>query len=317
MPANSTISAMEATRDGFGKALVELAERNSRIIALSGDLNDSTRIDWLKEKFPEKFVQCGIAEQDMVGMAAGLSLVGFIPFAATFGSFMLRAADHIRVSVAFSNLNVKLAATHCGVTVGEDGGNAQVLEDIAFFRALPNLTVILPCDSLEAKKATFAASEIVGPVYLRLGREKTPLITTESSEFKVGEANVLMEGKDVAVIACGVMVSEALKAADELKKEGIDAAVINLHTVKPIDSGTIEKYAKKCGCVVTAEEHQVNGGMGSAVSEVLAKTFPVPQEFVGMQDCFGQSGKGIELLKKYGMAFPDIISAVRKVIKRK
>ncbi len=305
----------EATRDGFGHALAELAEKDERIVGLSGDLNDSTRLDWMKEKFPNRFIQAGIAEQNMVGMAAGLSLSGLLPFAATFGAFMLRAADHIRVSVAFSNLNVKLVATHCGVTTGEDGGNAQVLEDIAFFRSLPNMRVIVPCDSLEAGKATKAIAAVQGPAYLRLGREKTPILTTDATPFSIGKAEVFADGSDVAIIACGVEVFEALKAAKELDKQHISARVINLHTIKPIDEKTLVQAAKECGAIVTAEEHQIHGGLGSVVAEVIAQRYPVPMHFVGVADRFGESGKGPELLKKFGLTSDFIAQAAKEVVK--
>ncbi len=301
--------ALEATRDGFGKAVLELAESDERVVGLSGDLNDSTRLDWLHEKMPQRFIQAGIAEQNMVGMAAGLSLSGLLPFAATFGTFMLRAADHIRVGIAFSNLNVKLAATHCGVTTGEDGGNAQVLEDIAFFRSLPNMRVIVPCDGLEARKATKAAAELSGPVYLRLGREKTPVVTASETPFEIGRAEVFSDGSDVAIIACGVEVYEALVAAEQLAKEGISARVINCHSIKPLDEKTIVQAAKDCGAIVSAEEHQVHGGLGSAVAEVLARERPTPMRFVGVADRFGESGKGMELLKKFGLTSEFIAHA--------
>lgn len=309
--------AMEGTRDGFGKQIMELAEKDPKIICLSGDLNDSTRLDWLREKHPEKFIQAGIAEQNMVGMAAGLSLAGFTPYAATFGAFMFRAADHIRVSVAFNNLNVKLVATHCGVTTGEDGGNAQVLEDIAFFRALPNFKVIVPCDSMEARKATIAANNVRGPVYLRLGREKTPVMTTLETPFEIGRAQLFRDGEDVAIIACGVEVYEALLAARELEKKKISARVINCPSTKPLDEKTILQAAKECGGVVTAEEHQVHGGLGGAVSETLAQKEPVPMEFVGVKDAFGESGQGNELLKKYGLSSSHIAKAAEKAVSRR
>ncbi len=309
--------SMEATRDGFGKQLVELAEKDSKIISLSGDLNDSVRLDWLREKHPEKFVQAGIAEQNMVGMAAGLSLAGFTPFAATFGAFMFRAADHIRVSIAFNNLNVKLVSTHCGVTTGEDGGNAQVLEDISFFRSLPNFKVIVPCDSLEARKATVAANNLQGPVYLRLGREKTPIMTLPETPFEVGMAQVFKDGSDVAIIACGVEVYEALLAARELEKKGISARVINCPSIKPLDEKTILAAAKECGAIVTAEEHQRNGGLGGAVAELLSCKQPTPMEFVAVDDSFGESGTGVELLKKYGLTSSDIVKAAQKALLRK
>lgn len=309
--------SMEATRDGFGKQLLELAQKDEKIVGLSGDLNDSTRLDWLKEKHPEKFIQCGIAEQNMVGMSAGLALAGLTPFAATFGAFMLRAADHIRVSVAFNNLNVKLVATHCGVTTGEDGGNAQVMEDLAFFRSLPNFAVLVPCDALEARKATAAAHKHAGPVYLRLGREKTATITSQETPFEIGRAQVFREGSDVAIVACGVEVYEALLAAKELERKKISACVINCPSIKPLDEKTFVAAAKECGALVTAEEHQVHGGLGGAVSEVLAQKQPTPIEFVGMKDSFGESGTGGELLRKYGMAGADIMKAAEKAVKRK
>jgi len=307
----------EATRDGFGRALAELATKDERIVGLSGDLNDSTRVDWMAEKAPKRFIQCGIAEQNMVGMAAGLSLAGFVPFAATFGAFTLRAADHLRVSVAFSNLNVKIAATHCGVTTGEDGGNAQILEDVAFFRSLPNFKVIAPCDSLEASKATIAAAKMQGPVYLRLGREKTPFLTTPDTPFEIGIAEVYRDGKDVAIIACGLEVFQSLLAAKQLAEKGIDARVINCASIKPLDEKTIVKAARECGTVVTAEEAQVAGGLGGAVAELLAQKQPTPMEFIGMHDKFGESGAGDALLKKYGMTSDAIAAAAQKAVKRK
>jgi len=311
----SNPTAFEATRDGFGRALAALGEKDSRIIGLSGDLNDSTRVDWLKEKRPKQFVQAGIAEQNMVGMACGLSLAGFVPFAATFGAFTFRAADHIRVSVAFSNLNVKIVATHCGVTTGEDGGNAQVLEDLAFFRSLPNFTVVSPCDSLEAYKATEVAAGLESPVYLRLGREKVPIITCDETPFSLGKAETFHDGSDVAIIATGIEVNEAMIAARELAKEKISARVINMHTIKPIDEEAIAKAAKECGCIVTAEEHQVTGGLGGAVAEVVAQRQPVPMRFVGVQNRFGESGKGSKLLKHFKLTSEFIAKAAKEAIK--
>jgi transketolase len=309
--------ALVATRDGFGMEVARLAENDSRIVGLSGDLNDSVKLDWLREKHPDRFFQAGIAEQDMVGMAAGLCLAGCIPFAATFGAFMIRAMDQIRVSVAFSNLNVKLAATHCGVTTGEDGGNAQMLEDIAMLRCLPNMRVLVPCDSLEATRATRAAVGIVGPAYIRLGREKIPVLTTEETPFEVGKAEVFADGSDVAIIACGLEVYQSLAAARMLAKEGISARVLNLHTIKPIDSEAIVACARECGAIVTAEEHQIAGGMGSAVAEVLAQRSPAPVEMVGVADKFGTSGKGTELMEKFGLTAPFIAEAAKRAVARK
>ncbi len=306
-----------ATRDGFGRAVVELAESDPRIVGLSGDLNDSTRLDWLREKHPSRFIQVGIAEQNMVGMAAGLSLSGMIPFAATFGAFLVRAMDHIRVSVAFSNLNVKLAATHCGATTGEDGGNAQMFEDIAMMRVLPNMTVIVPADSMQASAATKAVASMQGPAYLRLGREKTPMVSTQETPFEIGKAHVLLDGSDVAIIACGVEVYEALVAAKHLEREGISARVINCHTIKPLDAHTILDAARTCGAVVTAEEHQIAGGLGGAVSELLSSKHPTPIEFVGINDVFGESGKGLQLLERFNLTSPSIVEAAKAAIARK
>ncbi len=306
-----------ATRDGFGQGLLQAARLDKSVVALSGDLNDSTRVDVMAKEFPTRFIQAGIAEQNMVAMAAGLSISGLVPFAASFGAFMpCRCFDQIRVSVALSNLNVKLAATHCGLTTGEDGGNAQVLEDIALMRSLPNFTVIAPADAKQACEATLAAAKLNGPVYLRLGREKTPTVTDKQA-FAVGKAQVLCEGRDVAVIACGGEVAQSLQAAESLLKKGIKARVINMHTLKPIDEAAIIKAARECGAIITAEEHQLNGGLGDAVAQVVARNAPVPMEFVGVADRFGQSGTGQELLDAYGLTARFIEKAALKAIARK
>src|SRR3989338_4429878 len=289
-----------ATRDGYGKALLELAEKRKDIVVLTGDLAESTRTNWFREKFPEQFVEVGVAEQNMMGIAAGLSHSGKIPFVSSFAVFSPgRNWDQLRVSVAYSEANVKIFGGHAGISTGEDGATHQALEDIAITRVLPNMTVIVPCDWIEMKKATIASVDVRGPVYLRGGREKVATITTEHTPFAVGRAEIFRDGNDVAIIACGLMVHEAVVAAEELAKEGISAMVINNHTIKPIDRKTIISAAKKTGAIVTAEEHQVYGGLGSAVSEVLAEHYPVPVRMVGIFDTFGESGAPAELLKKY------------------
>ncbi len=306
------------TRDGFGEGLVELGQKRDDIVVLSADLTESTRAAWFKEKFPERFFSMGVSEQDMMSTAAGLALSGKVAFACTFGAFAAgRAWDQVRVSIAYMKTDVKIVGTHGGISVGEDGPTHQANEEIALMRILPNMTVIVPCDALEAKKATIASASYEGPVYLRLGRSGVPLITKEEGAFKIGKANLLKDGKDITIIACGVEVYEALCAAETLKKENISARIINLHTIKPIDKDIIIKAAKETGAIVTAEEHTIIGGMGSAVSEVLAQTWPVPMEFIGVQDRFGESGDPKELFKLFGLTSDDIIKAVKKAISRK
>lgn len=306
------------TRDGFGEALVELGQKRDDIVVLSADLTESTRAAWFKEKFPGRFFSMGVSEQDMMGTAAGLALSGKVAFACTFGAFAAgRAWDQVRVSIAYMKTNVKIVGTHGGISVGEDGPTHQANEEIALMRILPNMTVIVPCDALEAKRATIASASYAGPVYLRLGRSGIPLITKEEDSFQIGRANLLKDGKDVTIIACGVEVYEALCAAEALEKENISARVINLHTIKPIDKDIIIKAAKETGAVVTAEEHAIAGGMGSAVSEVLAQSCPVPMEFIGVKDRFGESGDPKELFKLFGLTSEDIVKAAKKVIARK
>ena len=306
------------TRDGYGKALVELGNKNPDVVVLTGDLSESTRTHWFAEKFPKRFYECGVAEQNMMGIAAGLALSGKIPFVSSYATFNPgRNWDQLRVSVCYSKANVKIIGAHAGISVGPDGATHQALEDIAMTRVLPNLTVIVPADSLETYKATIAAAEMKGPVYIRFAREKTPVFTTEQTPFEIGQALVLREGTDVAIIGSGPLVYEALEAAEELSKQGVDCMVVNNHTVKPIDRKTIVAAARKCGAVVTVEEHQVSGGAGSAVIEVLAEEYPVPVQRVGMPDTFGESGEPTELIEKYGMGKDAIIKAVKKVLKRK
>lgn len=305
-------------RDGYGKALLELIEKNPNVIALDADVAKSTRTVWVRDKHPENFLDVGISEQDMVGTAAGLALGGMLPFAATYGVFLAgRAWDQIRTTICYNNLNVKLAGAHAGISVGPDGATHQALEDVAIMRVLPHMTVVVPCDAEETRKATLAIAAKEGPCYIRFGREGVPVVTDASTPFELGKARTCREGKDVAIIANGAMVYEAMEAAKELAKEGIEAFVINLHTVKPLDVDAVCAAAEKTGCIVTAEEHQVHGGMGSAVAEVLSAHCPVPIEMVAVQDTFGESGQPQELMDAYGLNAAQIITNVKKVIARK
>ena len=307
----------KATRKGFGDGIMEIA-KDKRVVAMSADLTGSNCLNTFEKEYPERFFQCGVAEQNMVGMAVGMALEGKIPFVSTFVAFIPnRALDQIRVSVCYNKANVKFGSTHAGITVGEDGATHQAMEDLASMRSLPNMVIVVPCDYEETLKAVKAAYKHKGPVYLRLGRSNLPFITGKRTPFHIGKAEVFKKGKDVTIIACGIMVHEAMKAAEELYEHGIDAEVINNHTIKPIDEDKIVKSAKKTGCIVTAEEHQKNGGLGSAVAEVIVKHHPVPMEFVAVNDTFGESGKPEELMEKYGLTSKDIINAVKKVIKRK
>lgn len=318
---------MVATRNGYGEALCELGEENPDVFVLTADLAESTRVIDFAKKFPDRFIECGVAEQNMIGIAAGLAANGKIPFVSSYAVFSPgRNWDQMRVSVAISKLNVKIAGAHTGLSVGPDGATHQALEDIAITRVLPNMTVIVPSDSIETKKATMAASQLEGPTYLRFTREKSPVITSIDTPFEIGRAQILWDSStntrgvnkpQVAIVACGPLVYEALVAAKELEKIKIGSVVVNNHTVKPMDDKTIIDVARRCGAVVTVEEHQVMGGMGSAVSETLAQNFPVPIEFIGMQDSFGESGDPGELLSKYKMDSKDIINAAQKVIRRK
>ena len=308
----------KATRAGFGEAMVVLGSDNEDVVALCADLSGSLKLGEFIKTWPERFFQSGVAEQNMVGMAAGLALSGKIPFAASFGVFMpTRTMDQIRISVCYNNINVKLAASHTGITVGPDGATHQALEDIAMMRVLPNMKVIVPSDVLETKKATIKAAEIHGPVYLRFGRQGSPAYTTEDTLFEIGKANLLIDGGDVAIVACGRLVYESLLAAKVLSEKGISARVLNCHTIKPIDSDALIDAAEVCGAVVTAEEHQRMGGLGSAVAEVLSVSKPVPMEIIGVDDTFGESGESDELMEKYGLTAADIVKSVEKVIARK
>ena len=309
---------MAPTRDGYGKGLLKAGEKDQRVVVLCADLAESTRSHWFKEKYPERFIEVGVAEQNMATIAAGMANYGKIPFISSYAAFSPgRNNEQIRTTISLNNLPVKVAGAHAGVSVGPDGATHQALEDIALMRVQPNMVVISPCDAIEAEKATFSAAFNGKPTYIRLGREKSPVFTTEAMPFEIGKAQILRQGKDVTIIACGPLAYEALLAAEKLKKEGIDAEVINNHTIKPLDQKTILASAKKTGAVVTVEEHQIMGGMGSAVAEVLVQNFTVPMEMIGMKDQFGQSGTPDELLNFFGLTYPFIIKAVKKVIKRK
>lgn len=299
-----------ATRDAYGQALLQLGREDEGIVVLDADLSGSTKTADFAREFPRRFFNLGIAEADLIGTAAGLAAAGKIPFVSTFAVFAAgRAYDQIRASVAYPRLNVKIAATHAGLTVGEDGATHQMNEDIALMRVLPNLTVVVPADGAEAAAATRAAAVHQGPVYLRLGRPAVPALPGDAGAFDLYRAPVLREGGDVAIFACGYLVHLALEAAQELEKVGIDAAVINVHTIKPLDVETILTYARRCGRVVTAEEHSIIGGLGSAVAEVLGEGAPVPLVRVGVRDVFGESGKPAALLEKYGLTAEAIARA--------
>ncbi|PIU42280.1 MAG: transketolase [Candidatus Omnitrophica bacterium CG07_land_8_20_14_0_80_42_15] len=309
---------MVPTRDGFGRGVVELGKTDERVVVLSADLTDSTRAGWFKKELPERFFAFGVSEQDMFGVASGFALAGKIPYACTFGVFATgRVWDQIRVSIAYMNLNVKIIGTHGGISVGEDGATHQALEEITLMRVLPNMTVIVPADAVEAKKATIEAAKHNGPVYIRLGRSEVPVITKESDRFEIGKANVLKEGNDLAIFACGMMVYYALEASEILSKEGIKARVINLHTPKPIDADTVKKAAIETKAIVTVEEHTLSGGFGSAISEIVSQNCPVPMKMIGINDRFGESGSQEELLKKFNLETKDIVKAAKEVLKVK
>jgi len=305
-------------RDTYGKTLVELGKKNPDIVVLDADLRPSTMTKYFAREFPERFFDVGIAEQNMIGIASGLAASGKIPFASTFAVFAPgRCFDQIRVSVAQARLNVKIVSTHCGVTVGEDGASHQALEDLALICSLPGFTVIVPADAIETARAIEAVTRHAGPCYVRLPRAKLPNINGTDYRFEIGKAVTLRPGKDVTVIAIGVMVAQALEAAAELAKEGTGCRVLNMPTLKPIDEAAIIKTADETGAIVTAEEHQEHGGLGSTAARIIARHHPVPMEFVAVKDVFGMSGKPAELLERYGLTSKDIIKAVRKSLKRK
>ncbi|WP_427340379.1 transketolase family protein [Caloranaerobacter sp. DY30410] len=313
------MSKKMATRDAYGEALKELGKINKDVVVLDADLSKSTRTNWFKEEFPERFINVGIAEQNLIGTAAGLAAAGKIPFASSFAMFATgRAYEIIRNSVAYPKLNVKIAATHAGITVGEDGASHQSVEDLSLMRTIPNMVVINPADGVEAKAAVLEAAKYYGPVYIRLGRSKVPVIFNEDDyKFEIGKGIMLEDGTDATIIATGVMVSAALEARKKLEEEGIKVRVINIHTIKPIDKDIIIKAAQDTGAIVTAEEHSIIGGLGSAVSEVLVENYPVVVERIGIKDTFGESGNSDELLVKYGLTAENIVEAVKRVIARK
>lgn len=303
------------TRSGFGAGLLELGRTNPDVVALCADLTGSLKMDAFEKEFPERFFQVGIAEANMIGLAAGMTIGGKIPFTGTFANFSTgRVYDQIRQSVAYSGKNVKICASHAGVTLGEDGATHQILEDIGLMQMLPGMTVINPCDYNQTKAATIAIAKHVGPVYLRFGRPKVPIFIPEDQPFEIGKALLLQEGTDVTIIATGHLVWQSILAARELEGMGISSEIINLHTIKPLDREAILRSARKTKRVVTAEEHQLLGGMGSAVAQVLAAECPTPMAFVGVKDKFGESGTPEELLAKYGMSASDIVKAVKSLI---
>lgn len=308
-----------ATRVAYGKALLELGKENKNIVVLDADLSGSTQTHFFAKEFPDRFFNMGVAEQNMIGVACGLSSCGKIPFASSFAVFATgRAWEFVRNSVCHNMFNVKICATHAGLTVGEDGGSHQIIEDIAIMRAIPHMIVIVPADEIEARFATRAISEYFGPVYMRLGRAVFPKVFDENNfEFKIGKAQIVKPGIDVSIFACGVMLSRALWARDILEKEGISAEVINVSTIKPIDEETIVSSVRKTGCAVTCEEHNIYGGLGDAVSSVLVEHYPVPMKKIGVQDQFGQSGEAMQLLEHYGLTKENIAKAAIEVIKQK
>lgn len=309
----------KATREGYGKGLVKAGEENSDVVALCADLTESTFTEEFAKKFPERYFQVGVAEQNLATIGAGFGVSGKIPFIASYATFCPgRAWEQIRTTIAYNDSNVKIAGHHTGVSVGPDGATHQATEDIGTMRILPNMKVIVPCDAIEAAKATYVAAHIWGPIYLRFGREKTPIITTDATPFVFGKAVVFWESRKpkVLIIATGSMLYNALWAARELEKQKIGSVVLNCHTIKPLDDKKILELAKKIGAVVTVEEHQAAGGLGGAVAELLARHEPAPMEFIGLQDTYGESGPPSSLIAKYGMAAKDIVSAAKKAIKR-
>lgn len=312
-----TKPTLAPTRNGYGDALMELGKRNKRVAVLTADLSESTRVIEFAKKYPSRFIECGVAEQNMVGVAAGMALQGLVPFVSSYATFMPgRTWDQIRVSVCYSNANVKLIGAHAGVSVGPDGATHQALEDIAMLRPLPNLVMVVPCDDLQTRQLTLACAEHEGPTYLRMTREATPRILSEHATSVIGGSHVLRKGGDVTIVACGPILYEALMAAETLAKQDIRAEVINAYSIKPLDETTILRSINKTGCCVTVEEHQITGGLYGAISELTARTQPYPIEPIGMLTTFGESGQPAELAKKYHMLAPDIIKAVKRVLQR-
>lgn len=306
------------TRSGFGDGIVELARRNKDVVALTADLAGSLKLNQFIKEFPERFIQCGIAEANMMGVAAGLTIGGKIPYTTTFANFSTgRVYDQIRQSIAYSGKNVKICASHAGVTLGEDGATHQILEDIGLMKMLPHMTVIVPCDYNQTKAATMAIADYHGPVYLRFGRPSWPIFTNPDEPFVVGKAQRFSEGTDLSIFACGHMVWNAIQAGAALQEKSLSVEVINIHTIKPIDEEAVLESIRKTRCAVTVEEHNVIGGLGDAIAQVAARNFPIPIEYIGTQDTFGESGTPDQLLKKYGLDIPDIIAAAERVLSKK
>lgn len=302
-------------RDGYGRGLLRICEKDPRIVACEADLAESTRSAWVRKKYPDRFFDFGVSEQDMVAQAGGMARAGLVPFVSSFGIFITgRAWDQLRTSICYGELNVKFGASHCGISVGPDGATHQTLEDIPLMRVLPNMTVVVPCDAVEVEKAVVWAAEHIGPVYIRFGRAAEAVVTTEETPFEVGRAEVFREGGDVAIVACGSMVYESLVAADKLSKEGVESRVINCHTIKPLDADTLETAARECGAVVTVEEGQMYGGLGGAVAEAMSQRYPVPMRIIGIPDVFGESGAPGELLGKYGLTAENIAAKARELL---
>jgi len=313
-----TFTEKKDTRSGFGVGLLELGRKNPNVVGLCADLTGSLKMDAFKKEFPDRFFQVGIAEANMMGLAAGMTIGGKIPFTGTFANFSTgRVYDQIRQSIAYSHKNVKICASHAGVTLGEDGATHQILEDIGMMKMLPGMTVIVPCDYNQTKAATLALGDHHGPAYLRFGRPSWPVFMAPDRPFTIGKADKLVEGTDVSIFACGHMVWQAIEAEAALAEKGIRAEVINMHTIKPLDVAAVLESVQKTGCAVTCEEHQVNGGLGDSIAQVLSRHYPAPVEMVAVNDSFGESGTPTQLLKKYGLAPENIVAAVEKVIARK
>jgi transketolase len=313
-----TFTDKKDTRSGFGAGIAELGRSNPKVVVLCADLVASLKLDTFIKENPKRFIQVGIAEANMIGVSAGLALSGYIPYATTFANFGSgRVYDQIRQSVAYSGTNVKICVSHAGLTLGEDGATHQILEDLAMMRAMPEMTVINPCDYNQTKAATIAIADYNGPVYLRFGRPVMPIFTADDQKFEIGKAWTVNEGKDVSIFATGHLVWEAILAGEMLEQEGIDAEIINIHTVKPLDNEAILKSASKTRCVVTAEEHQLNGGLGDAVCQLLSRNMPTPVEMIGVNNSFGESGTPAQLMEKYGLNAKSIVESVRKVMARK
>ncbi|MFI5153401.1 MAG: transketolase family protein [Chitinophagales bacterium] len=311
------VSGKKDTRSGFGDGIVEAGRKNSQVVVLTADLGGSLKISQFIKEFPERFFQCGISEANMMGIGAGLTIGGKIPFTTTFANFSTgRVYDQIRQSIAYSGKNVKICASHAGLTLGEDGATHQILEDIGLMKMLPGMTVIVPCDYQQTKLATLAVAEYNGPVYLRFGRPVWPIFT-DTMDFQIGKAQTFAEGKDISLFACGHLVWKAIEAARILEEKGVSVELINIHTIKPIDTESIFRSIRKTHCAVTAEEHNIIGGLGDSIAQVAATHFPIPIEYVGTRDTFGESGTPDQLLKKYGLDSSDIVAAAERVLSRK